>query len=42
MQPLDKPLRNELEKTVKSARDIAENAAKACLEQLGVGETAPF
>lgn len=42
MQPLAKALRNELEKTVKSARDIAESAAKACLEQLGVGETAPF
>lgn len=42
MQPLAKSLRNDLEKTVKSARDIAENAAKACLEQLGVGETAPF
>jgi hypothetical protein len=42
MQPLAKVLRNDLEKTVKSARDIAENAAKACLEQLGVGETAPF
>lgn len=42
MQPLAKALRNDLEKTVKSARDIAENAAKACLEQLGVGETAPF
>ncbi|NCD09157.1 MAG: SAM-dependent DNA methyltransferase [Negativicutes bacterium] len=42
MQPLAKALRNDLEKTVKSARDIAENAAKACLEQLGVGEANPF
>lgn len=42
MQPLAKALRNDLEKTVKSARDIAESAAKACLEQLGVGEPAPF
>ncbi|ACU89424.1 Eco57I restriction-modification methylase domain-containing protein [Desulfomicrobium baculatum] len=42
MQPLARSLRNDLEKTVKSARDIAENAAKACLEQLGVGESVPF
>ncbi|MBE1426121.1 hypothetical protein H4684_002782 [Desulfomicrobium macestii] len=42
MLPLAKSLRNDLEKTVKSARDMAESAAKACLEQLGVGETAPF
>jgi len=42
MQPLAKSLRNDLEKTVKSARDIAESAAKACLEQLGVGEANPF
>lgn len=42
MQPLDKSLRNRLEHTVKDARDIAEDAARASLEQLGVGETAPF
>jgi hypothetical protein len=38
MRPLEKPLRNKLEKTVKEARDIAEVAARAALEQLGVGE----
>ena len=42
MQPLEKTLRNRLERTVKDARDIAENAARAALEQLGVGEAAPF
>ncbi len=42
MNPLDKSLRNTLEKTVKDARKIAEDAAKATLEQLGVGEPAPF
>ena len=42
MQPLEKTLRNKLERTVKEAREIAEAAAKASLEQLGVGESAPF
>jgi Eco57I restriction-modification methylase len=42
MQPLDKILRNRLERTIKDARDIAEDAARAALEQLGVGEAAPF
>lgn len=42
MQPLDRTLRNQLERTVKNARDIAEDAARAALEQLGVGEAAPF
>ena len=42
MQPLEKGLRNKLERTVKDARDIAEAAARAALEQLGVGEAAPF
>jgi len=42
MQPLDKSLRNRLERTIKDARDIAEDAARATLEQLGVGEAAPF
>ncbi len=42
MQPLDKTLRNKLERTVKEARCIAEAAARAVLEQLGVGESAPF
>ena len=42
MQPLDKTLRNRLERTIKDARDIAEAAAKAAMEQLGVGEPIPF
>jgi len=42
MLPLDKSLRNRLERTIKEARDVAEAAASASLEQLGVGEAAPF
>ena len=42
MNPLDKPLRNTLEKTVKDARKTAEHAAKATLDQLGVAEPAPY
>ena len=38
MQPLDKSLRNILERTVKEARETAETAARIALEQLGVGE----
>ena len=37
MQPLEKSLRIKLERTVREARDIAEAAARASLEQLGVG-----
>jgi hypothetical protein len=42
MQPLDKSLRNKLERTIRDARDIAEGAARAALEQLGVHEAAPY
>ena len=42
MQPLEKTTRNQLERTVKQAREVAETAARAALEQLGVGEAAPF
>lgn len=42
MQPLEKSLRNKLENTVKNARVAAEDAAKATLEQLGVGEALAF
>jgi len=40
MQPLDKSLRNKLEKTVVQARKISEAGAQAALDQLGVKE--PF
>jgi hypothetical protein len=36
--PLAKPLRTQLENTVKAARDVAEKAALAALHQLGVGD----
>jgi len=36
--PLPKPLRTQLENTVKAAREIAEQAAGAALAQLAVGE----
>jgi hypothetical protein len=36
--PLPKPLRNQLENTVKVARDVAEKAGLAALAQLAVGE----
>lgn len=42
MLPLEKSLRNKLERTVKDARDVAESAARAALEQLGVGESSPY
>jgi len=42
MLPLDKTLRNRLEKSIKDARDIAEDAALAALNQLGVKESKPF
>lgn len=41
MQPLEKTLRSRLEKTVKEARDVAESAALAALNQLGVGQAKP-
>ena len=42
MQALERSLRNKLEKTIKEARDIAEDAARAALEQLGVGESVAY
>ena len=36
--PLPKPLRTQLENTVKAARDVAEKAGKAALAQLAVNE----
>ena len=41
MQALDKDLRGALEKTVKAARETAEIAAYAAVEQLGVGNDKP-
>jgi len=41
MNTLDKSLRNQLERTVKDARDAAEAAARSALEQLGVGDASP-
>ncbi|MFM0642178.1 SAM-dependent DNA methyltransferase [Paraburkholderia metrosideri] len=41
MQALDKDLRSALEKTVKAARKVAETAAHAAAEQLGVGHDKP-
>ncbi|MDW7745484.1 Eco57I restriction-modification methylase domain-containing protein [Halomonas sp.] len=41
MQPLDKALRHRLDRTVRKARPVAEQAAEAALEQLGVGEETP-
>lgn len=38
MLPLDKTLRNKLEKTIKEARETAEAGAKAALFQLGVAD----
>ena len=42
MEPLAKVLRNQLEIAVKKARCIAETAAKAALQQLGVEQAAPY
>jgi len=42
MRPLEKPLRNLLEKVVKEAREIAEEAARTALTHLGVGEASPL
>ena len=41
LNPLAKSLRSQLESTVKQARQLAESAARAALEELGVGEAAP-
>lgn len=41
MQPLDKNLRSHLERTVKAARTVAESAARAAVDQLGVGHDKP-
>jgi len=42
MQTLDKTLRNKLENAVIEARAIAEDAAHAALEHLGVGKSSPY
>lgn len=40
MPTLEKQLRNQLERTVKDARDVAEAGARAAIEQFGVGDAA--
>jgi len=42
MQPLEKPLRTRLERTVTEAWTIAETAAKVALNKLGVGMAASW
>jgi hypothetical protein len=39
--PLAKPLRSQLENTIKAASELAEKAARAALAQLAVGEAKP-
>ena len=41
MQPLNKELRRKLETVVEQAREVAETAAKASLQQLGIGDPSP-
>jgi|LGVF01.1.fsa_nt_gb hypothetical protein len=40
MQPLEKSLRNRLERTVTDARTVAETVVEVALDQLGVGDAA--
>ena len=42
MQPLEKPLRTRLERTVTEARTIGDTAAKVALNKLGVGMAASW
>lgn len=42
MQALERSLRNKLEKTIEEARETAEEAARAALKQLGVGEPTAY
>ncbi|MDR2352139.1 MAG: SAM-dependent DNA methyltransferase [Deltaproteobacteria bacterium] len=42
MPPLEKNLKAQLERTIKKARQIAEDAARMVLENLGVAEPVPF
>ena len=42
LKPLSKELRNKFENTIEKAREIAEDAARIALEQLGVGEASPY
>lgn len=41
-QTLHRELRSKLERTIQEAREVSESAARAALEQLGVGEAVPF
>lgn len=42
MTTLDKGLRNKLENTIIRAREVAEEAAKSAIEQLGVEQSSPY
>ena len=42
MNALEKSLRNKLENTITRAREVAEEAAKSAIEQLGVEQSAPY
>lgn len=42
MLPLEKDLRNIFERKIKEAREIAEEAAKVAIRNLGVGEASPY
>ncbi len=42
MQPLERSLRSQLERTIREAREIAESAAWAVLEHLGVNSPEPL
>lgn len=42
LKPLSKELRSKFERTIENAREIAEEAARIALVQLGVGESSPY
>ncbi|MGC8530300.1 MAG: Eco57I restriction-modification methylase domain-containing protein, partial [Leptospirillia bacterium] len=42
MQPLERSLRSQLERTIREARDITESASRAALEHLGVNRSEPL
>ncbi|MBK9123541.1 MAG: SAM-dependent DNA methyltransferase [Chloroflexi bacterium] len=42
MQPLERSLRRDLERTIQQAREVAEAAAKTAINQVGVVEAKPY